>query len=386
VIDMRHWACLLLCSLLLACASPPPAQRPAHLYHDALFSPPSQRIDAAEVFAASEEMKRYLRTEIAGQLRSKGKHRGLLEALYRQGQLRIEYDAMTTRNASQAFAARTGNCLSLVIMTAALAKELDLQVTYQSALLEETWSRSGNLYLRSGHVNITLGPRFAQPRVHGGEGALTIDFLPPEEISGMRTRPISEQTVLAMYMNNRSAEALVRGQLDDAYWWAREATLQSPDFTSAYNTLGVVYLRHGDLPQAQQALAHVMQREPANTRAMMNLALVYRSQQRIGEAEALAQRAAQIEPTPPFHYFDLGLAAMRRDDFRAARDLFAREVARAGYYHEFHYWLGVANFRLGEMDQAKKHLTLAMENSTTRGDKDIYAAKLARLAATQRHH
>lgn len=383
---MRHWASLLLCSLLMACASPPPAQRPAQLYHDTLFAPASERIDAAEVFAASEEMKRYLRTEIAGQLRSKGKHRGLLEALYRQGQLRIEYDSMTTRNASQAFAARAGNCLSLVIMTAALAKELDLQVTYQSALLEETWSRSGNLYLRSGHVNITLGPRFAEPRIHGGAGALTIDFLPPEEISGLRTRPISEQTVLAMYMNNRSAEALVRGQLDDAYWWAREATLQSPDFTSAYNTLGVIYLRHGDLPQAEQALAYVLQREPANTRAMTNLAQVYRSQQRIAEAEALSERAAQIEPTPPFHYFNLGLAAMRRDDFRAARDLFAREVARADYYHEFHFWLGVANYRLGEMEQAKKHLTLAMENSTTRGDKDIYAAKLARLSSTQRHH
>jgi hypothetical protein len=31
------------------------------------------------------------------------------------------------------------------------------------------------------------------------------------------------------------------------------------------------------------------------------------------------------------------------------------------------------------MDQARAHLEIAMENSTTRKDHDLYAAKLARL-------
>ena len=65
-----------------------------------------------------------------------------------------------TRNAAQAFDARAGNCLSLVVMTAALAKELGLQVEYNSAYTEETWSRNGALLLRSGHINITIGRRF----------------------------------------------------------------------------------------------------------------------------------------------------------------------------------------------------------------------------------
>jgi hypothetical protein len=33
-------------------------------------------------------------------------------------------------------------------------------------------------------------------------------------------------------MNNRAAEALVQGKIDDAYWWAREALVQSPAFMS----------------------------------------------------------------------------------------------------------------------------------------------------------
>jgi hypothetical protein len=40
----------------------------------------------------------------------------------------IEYDSTVTRTAAQTYAARAGNCLSLVIMTAAFAEELGLRV------------------------------------------------------------------------------------------------------------------------------------------------------------------------------------------------------------------------------------------------------------------
>src|SRR5439155_1542835 len=72
---------------------------------------------------------------------------------------------------------------------------------------------------------------------------MTIDFLPGAEMRALRTKPIDEQTIVAMYMNNRAAEALVRGRLDDAYWLAREAMRQSPGYRGSYNTLGVVYRR-----------------------------------------------------------------------------------------------------------------------------------------------
>ena len=40
------------------------------------------------------------------------------------------------------------------------------------------------------------------------------------------------------------------------------------------------------------------------------------------------------------------------------------------------FWLGLADWQLGNVAQAKKHLQLAMDNSTTRGQHDLYAAKL----------
>jgi tetratricopeptide (TPR) repeat protein len=369
-----------LCLALGACATPQPVQpAPASLFRDDLFAPPSEAIDAAAIFALSEPMRHFARFEIASQLRSKGAQMGLIHALYNKAQLRLEYDAVATRNAAQAFDARSGNCLSLVIMTSAFAKELGLRVGYQSAYQEETWSRSGDLLIRSGHVNITLGQRLVDYANNPMLSPMTIDFLPADEIRGLRVREIDEDTVVAMYMNNRAAEALSKGQLDDAYAWARAAISRHPGFLSAYNTLGVVYSRRGEAQLAATVFDHVLEREPRNTRVMANLARTLARLGRIEDSDALYRQLAQIEPHPPFHYFNLGQAAFKRNDFLAARDFFAREVARADYYHEFHFWLALAHFKLGETEQARRHLTLAQEASSSRSDRDLYGAKLTWL-------
>ena len=371
-------------ALLSACAAAPPPNQPALLLADQLFAAPTERIDTDDVLKLSDAMRRYLAVDIADQIRTKGPQAGLVDALYRRAQLKLEYDAATTKTASEAFDARSGNCLSLVIMTAALAHELKLSVRYQSAYMEEAWSRSGNLLFANGHVNITLGRRMLDAGTMRDLSPWTIDFLPADEIRTLRVRDIDEKTVLAMYANNRAAEALARGRLDDAYAWTAEALRKDPAFMNSYNTLGVIYLHHQNLALAERAFGYVLEREPKNTRALANLAETYTRLGRLAEAAETRTRLAAIEAVPPFHFFNLGLDAARQSDWRTAREFFAREVARADYNHEFHFWLGLADWQLGDIKQASKHLQLAMDNSTTRGQHDLYAAKLAWLQARQK--
>lgn len=379
---MLRWSVLLFSMLLSACAADQQIQRPVALFGDQLFRPPAERFSADEVFALSQEMQHYLSTKMAAQLRLKGPQYGLVGALNDMAQLKLEYDSVITRNAAQAFAARSGNCLSLVIMAAAFAKEIGLPVRYQSVSMEETWSRSGNLYFSSGHVNLSLGEKPSGVRtIYDDSYLLTIDFVPPEDTRSQHTKELGEETILAMYMNNRAAELLARDQLDEAYWRAREAVMLDPRFLNSFNTLGVIYRRHGDLQEAERALRHVLERKPGNAEVMSNLALVLSDQGRIDESMELTRRVAQIQPHPPFHYFNLGQAAMKRGDFQAARDMFAKEIARAEYYHEFHFWLALAHFGLGEIQLAREQMALAMANSTTRKDHELYAAKLDRINA-----
>ena len=379
---MRTWLLLSLCALLAACAAPRQlAQQPEALFDDSLFAAPSERVGADEIFRVSDAMRRYLQDpQIEAQLRRKGPQRGLLEALYTSGELKLDYDARTTRNAAQAFDARAGNCMSLVVMTAAFAKEMGLTVRYQSAYLEETVSRRSNLLLRSGHVNVTLGRRLADPRFPVQETTM-VDFLPPDEIRGLRTREIGEQTVVAMYMNNRAVEALVAGRIDDAYAWSREAVRQDPQFLGSLNTLGVVYLRRDALAQATKVFSHVLDRDAENLTALANLAGAYARQGRADDSLAIQLRLTKLEPQPPLHDFNLGLAAMKKQDYRTARDLFAREVARADDSAEFHFWLGMANYGLGDLESARRHVARALEASNGGQDRDLYSAKLEWIQA-----
>lgn len=373
---MKTILLLLLAVMLGACASGPVAPSATHLLHDELFQPPSERIeDAAEIFAVSDEMRHNLAFELARHLRAKGRAKGLSEALYSRNMLAIEYDGTLTRNAADTFRARSGNCLSLAIMTAALARELDLAVTYHSVIGEEQWSRSGGVYFASGHVNLTLGRRYIDPK-HGLGELLTIDFVPargPHE----RTWLIKEATVAAMYMNNRAAESLAQGRWNDAYWWARAAITQDPAFLSAANTLGVIYRRMGHLAQAEETLGHVMASEPENTTALSNLALVYADQGRAAEAAAATGRLLALQPRPPFHFLERGIAAMKRGDFAAARQDFAREAERDPEYHELQFWMAVADVGVGDYASASKHLQVAIRNSPDRRQSDLYSAKLA---------
>src|ERR1700740_1399815 len=131
-------ACLAAPIALGACATadpPPPAIAPVALFDDSAFAPSTEPIDPADVFRLTPEMVAYMNENILPLAHSKGMAGALTEALYSRSKLQLEYDASMTRNAAQAFEARQGNCLSLVIMTGAFAKAMGLTVTFQQATI-----------------------------------------------------------------------------------------------------------------------------------------------------------------------------------------------------------------------------------------------------------
>jgi Tfp pilus assembly protein PilF len=325
-------------------------------------------------------MRQYLKREMAPLLKRQGPVQALVTALTRPEWLQLRYDASMTRTAAQAFESRSGNCLSLVILTAAFAKELGLQVYFQEVITDETWSRQAGLYVASGHVNVTLGrPWLSDPRGYDPARQLTIDFLPPEQAQALPARPLTERTVLAMFMNNRAAEAIAQQDLDGAYAWARAAIRQDPGFLSAYNTLAVVYLRHGEPLAAEASLRHLLDLAPSHTQGLSNLVLALRAQGRQAEAQAAASALHRLEKTAPFQFFNLGMAALQTGDAMTAREWFRKELARDPDYHEFHFALAQAELRLGHAEAAQRELALAVANSPQRATQDLYSAKLAHL-------
>ena len=378
-IKLRHGA-LLVCALLTACATVLPPAPSAPILHDALFSPPQPAPDASEVFALSDEMRAYVARELAPLARHADPRRELIAALYSKGRLQLDYDGSNTRSASQAFASRSGNCLSLVIMTASFAHQLGLPVSFQAVQTEDFYSRSGGLYMASGHVNLVLGPpttRVGYSR--GGREYLTIDFIPQDELRGQRTRPLEEKTIVAMYLNNRAAETLAAGHLDEAYGYARAALLQDPGFFNASNTLGVIYNRAGHAGPAEAAFRHTLAGDGDHVSALSNLVKLLLHQNRGNETAAWVARLDRLQPVPPFQQFNLGREALDAGDPALARDHFLRELRLQPYQDEVHFWAAQAYWRLGQAERAQHHLRQAVEYSGNRKTHDRYAAKLEGL-------
>ncbi|MCE4539232.1 tetratricopeptide repeat protein [Pelomonas sp. P7] len=370
---------------LVGCAVEPKQPPTVDVFDDAAFTRPDVSFDPAQALEITPAMKRFADVEMAPMVRTKGLRNGLIESLYTKGRLQIDYDAEVTRTASEAFEARRGNCMSLVLMTAAFARYLNVPVRFNSVYTEESWTRYNGIFFVAGHVNITLvrRPTTGQSIIFGDPELLTIDFLPPDQVRNQRSRVIDESMVVAMFLNNRAAEALAVGKIDEAYWWAKSAIATDARWLAAYNTLAVLYRRKSMQDRAETALRLVLEREPLNTQALSNLALVLSELGRREEAQAVANQIAQIQPVAPYKFFDEGVEAMKAGEFAAARQLFRKEVARAAYVPEFHFWLGLANWGLGDVPGARGEIAKALENSATARDREIYGAKLAWLNAVR---
>jgi Tfp pilus assembly protein PilF len=368
-------------ALFVGCASAPPMPPANDLFHDDAFAAPAERIDPGAALAMSPAMRAYLAENFARRAGNTDRRRLLLNAL-RHGDLKLEYDASTTRTAAQAFDARSGNCLALVLMTAAFAKELGLAVHYQQVVGENAWSRADQLYIGIGHVNLRIDdPAHPSSFRYTDGNSMIVDFQPTTDLRTLKTVDVSERSIVAMFLNNRAVEMLARGQANAAYWWAREAVRIDPDLLGPYVTLAVIYRSRGQPAWAEHTLARVAEREPDNVYAMSNRVLVLRDLGRSADANALAKRLEALDPQPPFSYFNEGLAAYRAGRIAQAQRLFAKEVARAPFHHEFEFWLAVTYFELNDVERAAVHLRRAKEVSTTRKDYDLYAGKLERLKA-----
>jgi Flp pilus assembly protein TadD len=368
--------------LLAGCSALPLAQPDtARLWVDAAFTPvptPTR----ADLFALSPAMQAFVDGRAGQSIRTRRDPADLVRALHARGQLRIEYDAALTRTAAQAYEARAGNCLSLVVMTAAFARAFGLELQFQRVQVDERWRMVGGMVSSSGHVNLRLGHDSSVVRALGHRPEalpLTVDFLPPVDLGRQRSAPIDEDTVAGMFLNNRAVELLGEGQEDAAYWHAREAVRVAPREAAGYNTLGVVYQRRGLDEAARRAWQAALARDPDDVRALANLAGSLRQAGQSAEAARLFERLKALEPVAPFHHYLLGVAALRERRFDEALQHFERERARTPEQPEPHLGLAQAHAALGHVAEARQHLRQARDLSVTRGERALYAAKLERL-------
>jgi len=354
------------------------------LLHDDLFAAASVAVRADDALQMTDAMRDFARTKVPqplGHVNNKDVRTALVEALYTKGQLRLEYASEVTRTAGEAFDVKSGNCLSLVLLTAAMARELKIPYHYQSVLNATDWSQSDQFFMSIGHVNIVLEsvPDLYELKIWSAQPVI-IDFLTPDKAASLDTQTIDESTILAMFLNNRAVESLLQGKIDDAYWWVRASLQQDSQFLNAYITLGVIYrtIHHPEL--AEQVLAQASQRYPDNASVITNHILVLKDLGRASEALALQQRLAVLDQQRPWSYYFDAQTEFNAGHYANAKHLYETEIARNPDHHEMEYGLAQAELKLHDTPGAILHLQRAIALCRTRQLRELYEAELRRLA------
>jgi tetratricopeptide (TPR) repeat protein len=163
--------------------------------------------------------------------------------------------------------------------------------------------------------------------------------------------------------------------LDSAVSERIESEMASAERPESHMNLGLLYTRMGRMKDAELELQTALRLESNYVPAMVNLADLYRVQQRETEAEQLLKRAIVAAPNAAEPIHALGLLKVRRGLQHEALDLFAKAASLQPGTTRYTYVYGVALHSYGEVEKAISVLKSAYERRPA--DRDVLMALIA---------
>ena len=371
---------ILLLAGLAACASlPTPIERssPVPLYFDdERFTGSPIEASAYQVMEPSPEMRAFVAEVLRRRAKAFGPVKALIATLNDAALFGFRYEADITGSASETFATRTGNCLSLALMTASLAELMGLEVEFQSVKVPEAeLSTEGtpDLLRTVGHVNLRVAERSASRF----RNWTTIDFLVPDNAMQFRAIPIERDRVVSLYFNNKAIDAFVQADLNRAYWWTRASIDADPTSSVALNSLGAIWTKLGQLALAKAALEKAAKLDPSNRNAEFNLlANAVLDQKHSVAGVLLTSKSGEIASSVKSRV----VALIKSGQWARAEDtLNSPEATKLGSPDRA--WLqALVALAQGQRDRAAQTLKSAASQSPDPKDAAYLRAKLARFA------
>jgi tetratricopeptide (TPR) repeat protein len=309
------------------------------------------------VFGLDETLRQSLASHEGDSGSTEGRIDRLVSRLYGPTGIRLSYGSGHTTGASQTWINQRGDCLSLTILAYAAAKHLGLPARMQEVRVPVLVDRRGGMDYVNEHVNLHI--RADTEILLNGQvfssGGFVIDFEPQP---GARNtgRWLSENAILARYYNNRATEYLAQDDRASAYAYFRAAIRLAPDYAPLYTNLAHLYARHGLAGPAEQLLHHAIALGGPSYAPLRGMAQLLRAQGRDAEAQRYADLLAKRQDEDPYHWLGLGLDALRDGRHAAAISALEKASALTTGFEEIHYHLGLAYWRSGQVEAARKQL------------------------------
>ena len=385
--NARVIAILMFCVVIGACKSTDTKTADAApiLLNDRLF--PSYSLfsveTAEEIFFLDEDAQRFAEKAVYDKSISQKNVKGLVKAIFDHAEQGMLYRNSANTTANVTFHNRAANCLSLSIMTYALAEHVGLNATFYEVDIPEYWTRREGYSLLNGHINLRVQLPEDPNVVSIGGSFADVDFDPQTLRSYFPRIAVSEEKVIAMFYNNKGADALVANSYTKAYSYFRAAATIAPELAQSWVNLGVLYRMADAYEQAEAAYKHALSLNSENLTAWENLSILYRYQDRFEEAKAINQMVDTKRQSNPFYHYILGEQAFDNEEYEAAISYYLKGLKLDNTRHEILFGLAKTYFESGDITNAEQYLSRAIKHANNRQDKSRYQSKLSALANNQ---
>lgn len=286
-----------------------------------------------------------------------------------------------TLSASEAFDGRAGNCISLVMLTTALANLVDLEIDYQRLSTTPVFDRQNGVILTSDHVRTRVyAPPSSQFTLRPGH--VIIDYFPSR--SSRHSEQVDSDTLTSMYFVNLAAEKLVADDLIMATGYARRALDFSPQHSGAMNILALLHARINDLAQAERWYQMALQSSPDDINVLNNYAMLLARQGRYPEARAIEIQIAELGDANPYQLIALAQQAYQQHEFHRALRYYDSAIDIAPYIHEAYLQKAVVLERLGRGGHAHRTLLAGQRQASLAATDDNFSRRVKAVKVNYR--
>jgi tetratricopeptide (TPR) repeat protein len=335
--------------------------------------------DENDIFSIDQDMVDFVRKSVAAISDPVDRMETLVRKIFDRSEFNLLYMGSANTTATQTFHNRAANCLSMSIMTYTLAKEAGFGVRFQDVKIPEYWTRRDGYSILNGHINLqilTREPSVIRLLTNGYE----VDFDPQNRRSNFSKQFVKKNVVMAMFYNNKGADALLSNSYTKAYAYFRAAVQQAPKFDSTWINLGILYRKEGHYQAAENAYMHAIQLDDDNLTAWENLAFLYDLTGRKDESRAIASKVERKREDNPFYHFILGEQELDKGNLDIALRHYRDALRIDKSKHEIYFGLAKTYYEMGDINRSQLYFKKARDRSRNNQDQERYQGKLDLLS------
>jgi len=363
------------CLLLTACASGPshrvavselvPLQYAGHTIG---FQDIDALAPSTDLLGLDDDMRRFVETYTGHLNYDRQRMVHLHQSIKSDAILDISYAPGAEGGAAEVFHRGSANCLSYANLFVALAREANLNASYQWVKMRPQWTRIGERIAVRLHVNVVVKLRSGVEYV--------VDIEPLTAAERTKVRVISDTDAFALYHNNIAMEALANSELDVAWAHGIQALRLSPKMSLLWVNLGATYRLAGQHDEAERSYLYALELKSGNRSAMNNLVVLYTLDGRKADSDYWSNRVAHYRQKNPYYHAWLGDKAGEADDWPQALMHYNDALRLKPEGTHLQYGMGVIHYKLGDLDEAVGYFSKAISSATRRTDIEAYQLQL----------